>query len=131
MTGLQLRLATNPRGYYRRTFEGCDPETSDSTVWLQLHWDGDTPPGTFLHFRVRTAATTAELDAATWVNVANVPPDVSPADIEAALMAAGVMPLRYLQVEVGLEAERSSTMEAITPRVRSFMVGHRCVPRFG
>jgi hypothetical protein len=131
MTGLQLRLATNPRGYYRRTFEGCDPSTSASTDWLQLHWDGDAPPGTALHFRVRTAATTAELSAATWVVVANVPPDISPADVAAALMAAGVMPQRYLEVEAGLEATRSSAMESITPRVRSFMVSHTCVPLFG
>jgi DNA-binding beta-propeller fold protein YncE len=131
MTGLQLRLATNPRGYYRRTFEGCDPTTSDGTDWLQLYWDGDAPPGTALHFRVRTAATPAELGAATWVNVANVPPDVSPADVFAALMAAMVAPQRYLEVEVGLEAMRSSTMEAITPRVRSFMVSHTCRPMFG
>ena len=131
MTGLQLRLATNPRGYYTHVFEGCDPATSVSTDWGDLSWDGDVPPGTTLRFRVRTAATAAELAGATWVTVADVPPDASPASVAAKLAAAGVMSERFLEVRVELASTRSSTREVVTPRVRSFAVTRMCPPIFG
>ena len=131
MTGLQLRLATNPHGYYQHVFEGCDPATTMRTDWGDLRWDGDVPPGTTLRFRVRTAATTAELAMATWVTVADVPPDASPASVAAALTAAGVMSARYLEVRVELTSMRMSTREVVTPRVRSFSVTRMCPPLFG
>ena len=131
MTGLQLRLATNPRGHYSHVFEGCDPAVAMRTDWGELRWDGDVPPGTTLRLRVRTAASVAELDAATWVTVADVPPDASPASIAAKLTAAGVTSLRYLEVRAELSSSRTSTREVITPRVRSFGVTRMCPPLFG
>jgi hypothetical protein len=129
MTGLQLRLATNPRGWYRRIFEGCEsPPNVATTEWRLLFWDADVPPGTALHFRVRTAASRDTLEAATWINVANVPPDSPPANIEIALATAGITPERIMQVEVMLESSRDSITEVITPRVRSFTLSHACVP---
>ena len=127
MTGQQLRLATNPFGYYRHIFEGCS-DTNSTTEWRGLSWLATTPPGTLLRFRVRTAATRAAMDAATWVVVANVPPDASPADVRAELMRAGIMPLRFLELEVRLESERSSGTAVITPRVASMDVAHVCIP---
>jgi hypothetical protein len=130
MTGLQLRLATNPRGWYRTVHEGC-MEGGPPTDWGELHWRAETPAGTRLTFRVRTANTIAELSAATWVIVAMVPPDAPPADVGAALSAAGVTPGRYLNVEVILESMRSSATEVITPRVLEIRQEFTCPPIFG
>jgi len=63
--------------------------------------------------------------------VAMVPPDAPPADVGAALNAAGIAPQRYLTVEVILEAERSSATEVITPRVLSVHQEWTCPPIFG
>ena len=132
MTGLQLRLATNPRGYYRHPFEGCpDDGSTVATEWGDLRWDADVPASTSLRFRVRTGATRAELAAAAWLIVANVPPDAPPVAIDAALRAAGVTSGRWLEVEVQLESTRMSTTEVVTPRLRSIFVSHDCPPVFG
>ena len=128
MTGQQLRLATNPFGYYRHVFEGC---TAQPTEWRDLAWVAETPPGTIVRFRVRTAATRAGLDAAAWVIVANMAPDASPADIRAALMVAGIAPLGFLELEVRLESTRTSGTAVVTPRVSFMDVAHVCVPIIG
>ncbi len=130
MTGQQLRLATNPFGYYRHIFEGCTDSTT-TTEWRDLAWTADTPAGTTARFRVRTAATRAALDAAAWVIVANVPPDASPADIRAGLMGAGIEPARFLELEVRLESTRTSGTAVVTPRVSAMDVAHVCVPIIG
>ena len=119
MTGLQLRLATNPRGYYRHAFEGC-------REWQDLTFDAETPPDTVVTFRIRTAASVAELAAATWLMAATVPPDTSPIAIAPVLAAGGVTAGTFLEVEVELAAERTSTTEVVTPKVRSFGVSSRC-----
>jgi hypothetical protein len=129
MTGLQLRLATNPRGYYRHVFEGC--AEGMTTAWGRLLWEAEVPAGTRLTFRVRTANTIAELDMATWTVVANVPPDAPPADVGAALDAAAIPHGRYITVEVILEAERMSSTEIITPRVLAIDQQWECPPIFG
>ena len=111
-------------------FEGCtDPTTT--TEWRDLIWAADVVPGTSLRFRVRTAATRADLDAATWVIVANVPPDAAPADIRAALMAEGIDPELYLELEVRLESERTTGTTVLSPRVSSMDVSNVCVPILG
>jgi sugar lactone lactonase YvrE len=132
MTGQQLRLATNPRGFYRRTFEGCPPDAvTTGTEWEELRFSADLPPGTNLVWRVRTAATRADLAAAEWILVAEVPPDTSPASIRDALAAAGVAPDQWLEVEVQLHAERGSPTEVITPRVFEIEATHSCPPSIG
>lgn len=133
MTGLQLRLATNPRGFYHHIFEGCDPErTADGlTDWGELRFDAETPAMTSVSFRVRTAPTREELDSAEWITVGMTPPDTSPFDLAAILMDAGVTPDRYLMVEVVLRSDRSSTAEVVTPRVLSIDATHSCPPIFG
>ncbi len=130
MTGLQLRLATNPRGYYRHLFEGCGGET-ESTEWGEIVFDAETPTGTEVVFRVKTADTREELDALDWISVGTVPPETSPLDIGAALAGAGVMPGRFLLLEVQLRAERTSSTEIITPRVLRLNVTRTCVPELG
>jgi streptogramin lyase len=126
MTGQQLRLATNPRGFYRRVFEGC-PGSDVDPSWLMLDYEAVTPPGTEIVFRVRTADERTALEAAAWVVVAQTPPDVSPADVAAALTAASVEPMRFLEVEAILTSTRTSGMVA-TPRLYAFGPSHECPP---
>ncbi len=124
MTGLQLRLATNSGGTYREVFEGC-PE-GDLTTWTILAWEAELPPRTRVSFQVRTANTQDELNQAQTVFVASDPPDRSPIQLSEVLAAEGVVPGRFLLVEVRLEADRESTTEVISPRVRSFGVANSC-----
>ncbi|HJL05085.1 MAG TPA: hypothetical protein RMH85_18935 [Polyangiaceae bacterium LLY-WYZ-15_(1-7)] len=131
MTGLQLRLATNPRGYYRAIVEGCAEDAANPTEWGELRYEVETPAGTSVTFRVRTADTREALDAAEWVTVANIPDDASPADIATALMDAGVEVGRWLMVEAQLQSDRSSPREVITPRVLAIDVTYVCPPDFG
>jgi hypothetical protein len=128
MTGLQLRLATNPRGYYRHVFEGCDDASSTGTDWGDLRFNAETPAGTDVTFRVKTADTREALDAADFILIATVPPDLSPISIRDAFLAMGITPGRFLMVEIGLRAERSSSTEVITPRVLGVDVTHTCPP---
>ena len=126
MTGLQLRLATNPRGFYRHIFEACP--SGGEPAWSDVVFDADTPPGTFVSFRVKTADTRDGLATAEWIAVGASPPDASPLSIADALMGAGVTPERFLMLEITLRAERTSSTEVITPRVRAVDVTHSCEP---
>ncbi len=128
MTGVQLRLATNPRGHYRHVFEGCDDAT---TLWGDIRFEATTPPGTFVSFRVKTAETRDGLEAAEWISVGTTPPDTSPLAIRPALDEAGVMPMRFLMLEVSLRTEVMSDSEVITPEVHFIDVTHVCEPIFG
>ncbi len=128
MTGVQLRLATNPGGHYRHIFEGCE---MGNTSWGEVRFDADTPVGTTVTSRVRTADTREDLDSADWVLLGTAPPSTSPLDVATALMDAGVTPGRFLMLEVQLAAERSSSTEVITPRVRSMDATHECPPILG
>jgi len=126
MTGTQLRLATNPVGWYRRVFEGCPPE-SLGTLWDDVSWTGDLPEGTQLSVRVRTANTLEELAALDWVAVGSSPPAIGSLSVRNALMEAMVEPGYYLEVEIRLSTERSVGAEIITPRISSFGVERVCM----
>jgi len=124
MTGLQAILAKNDPGHYRERFTGCN---TGKTSWYQLDWDVETPAGTSVMFRVRTAATEAALDAAKWVTVAVIPTAVPPVDLDAKLKGAGINPEKFLDVEVWLSVSQS-TQSLVTPKVTSFGVTHSCPP---
>ena len=129
MTGTQLRLATNPRGYWRRPFEGCTDSERAVTNWTQLHFEADLPPGTTIRFRARTAATRAGLADAMWVVVGEAPPGTSPLDAAAAFSAAGITSGRWIGVEAALEAMRTGTLEApVSPRLFALAATRACPP---
>ena len=118
MTGIQLRLATNPRGYWRTVIEACpDRSPSDEVTWQDLRFEAETPAGTSVLFRVKVAATREGLDTEDWTTIATVPSDTSPLDLGALLMDAGLEPHPYLMLEVQLISDRTSMTEVITPRV--------------
>lgn len=126
MTGIQLRLATNPRGYYRHVYEGC-PQGAE-TVWEALWWDAEVPTGTQLVWRVRLASTREMLGAAPWIVIGMVPPDAPPIDLHAKLQEADVESQHFLEVEVALIANRESTDEVVSPLVRRIDIGRLCPP---
>ena|GEM_PF-6292355 len=80
------------------------------------------PEGTSLIIRVRTADTRGELMSRPWVRVVEVPDDTSPADIAAALSAAGVTPGALLELSLELGSWRSRGSTYATPRFRGFNV---------
>lgn len=124
MTGQQLALATNEPGYYRKVFEGCP--AGEETLWAELHWDVERPPGTQVRFRVRAAATIEDLENQDFIAVANLPPDESPASISDAFQGnSGASMERYLEVEVILKGTIDLN-GLVTPRVKSFSVLHSC-----
>ncbi|MEZ4253565.1 MAG: hypothetical protein R3B99_35605, partial [Polyangiales bacterium] len=104
---------------------------TDTTIWGDIQFDAETPTGTTVVFRVKTANTREELDALDWTTVGTVPPDTSPLDIAAALSGAGITAGRFLLLEVQLRAERTSSTEIITPRVLGLNVTRTCMPEFG
>jgi hypothetical protein len=126
MTGLQLRLATNPRGYYRNIFEGC--MSGQPTEWLELQWEAETPEETFISFRARTADAVEELPALDWQSVAVTPPATSPTSVADVFASVGIEPMRYVEVEATLVSERSSFTEVVTPRLNSFTATYTCPP---
>ena len=63
-----------------------------------------------------------------WTPIVSSPPALPPASIADAFVEAGVTPLKYLEIEAVLLAERSSFTEVITPRLFSFSATHTCPP---
>ncbi len=125
MTGVQLRLATDPRGHYRTVYEGC-PDSDIEVEWGELRFNAETPAGTRVIFRARTAATRADLETAEWITLTTVPDGTSPADVGEALAAEGIDPQRWLMIEAQLQADRSSTTEVVTPRVLELEMTSHC-----
>ena len=131
MTGLQLRLATNPRGFYREIYEACESDSRRIPEWSHVVWESDVPSGTSITIRARTADNREALSVAEWIGIAVQEPDRSPASILEKLEAAGVTSGYLLEIEVVLQAERRSTREVISPRLRSLEVGYRCMDSVG
>ena len=130
MTGAQLRFATDQRGFYRRIFEGCPEDGSFlPPVWQELRWDVETPGTSSITFRVRGGATIAALQAAAWVDVARVPPDTSPKNITAALDAAGIQGLHFMEVEADLSAVRDASNNVFAPRLQAMQLTLVCKRR--
>ncbi len=122
MTGTQLRLATTPRGTWRRVFEGCDA-SSVGTTWRTLAYDIESPPGTRVLVRARTGNDAASLAAASFVVIAEVPGSMSPVEIGDRL---GAMHGSLLELEVQLSSTHTVGSSSITPRVRSVEVVKSC-----
>lgn len=127
MTGEQLRLATQEPGTYRHVFEGC---TVGGTSWNTLSYETDTPEGTKVVFRARSADSVAELDAAPWFAVATAPYRDSPASLAEAAARYSMTLGEYVEVEVELTREgaaaRDRCADAKTPKVKSFGVSFTC-----
>jgi hypothetical protein len=120
MTGYQLRNAGAPSGIWRHTFQGC---SGTGTQWFNIDWKMESPPGTLVTVRIRTAKDKASLASATWTQVAQVkdgastPPGVPPARI-----AASGIDASFLQVEFIMKSGKAD----ITPILSSVTAGYSC-----
>lgn len=115
-TGAVRRLALR-EGSYTQDYERCEMGR-----WTVLAWDAVTPGTSTLTFRIKTAATAAGLDMAPSVTVAVASRDMSPVNLEAALMAMGMMNQKFLRVTVDFRPGEA------TPVLRRMTVEHRCAP---
>ena len=124
MTGEQLRLAAANRGTYSSHFDTCE-----SPTWQDLNYDVETPGTTRVYFRFRTAATALALASAPWVGVGSVPSGYDgpgTIDLGAAILAAGLIPAQFGELEIALESDNTNPTVFVTPRVRSFSVDYYC-----
>ncbi len=112
-TGFALRTFTAPNGFIRQVVMGC---AFGPTEWERLTWDASTPPGTRIEVRVRSAATEAELGAATWVG----PFTSEPSDL--ATPPGPIDPGPFLELEISLFSDGG----AIAPAIRSATVQYNC-----
>ena len=125
MTGSQLRLATNPAGRYSRVFEGCS-DAGEVTTWQAAGWIGQVPEGASMMLYVRSAATVPGLEDESFVKLAEVPPDTSPASIHALFESSSMTHERFLEVEVRLSAGVEVNGRRLSPRVSALDVGFTC-----
>jgi hypothetical protein len=132
MTGVQLRLAAgNEPGSYRHVFEGC--MGGMTTTWDELSWDVETPGKSWVVIQTRSAETREALDAEVWQSVTVVPGTSSSAALAAVLALSDEPPGRLLEIKLALHLDpgtqnRCSKTDALSPRVKSVSVRHRCPP---
>ncbi len=132
MSGEQRRLSANEPGSYRQMFEGC-PADQD-TEWKELAWDVETPMGTTVVFRGRTANSVADLEDAEWFNITALPGRDGPRALPTLIAGVDQEPGRYFEIDVQLittelgetSKDGCSVTPATTPRVKSFSVTHVC-----
>lgn len=119
-TGFGLRNFTNPRGTYTWRQIGCG---AAKTKWLKVLWDGDTPLGTKISIRVRSADDVPALQQAMYYGTF----DSSPADLQ--LMPGPVLPnpSGFLEVEFIL----STIDKNSSPALKSFQILYECVNSLG
>lgn len=107
-TGVRCDLAAGETVYESPVHDGAACIPTDP-IWSQLYWEVVTPAGTSVELGVRTADREADLASAIEVPVATAPPDLSPADLDSALVAAGQENgQRFLQVIARLRCAGAS-----------------------
>jgi hypothetical protein len=142
MTGEQLRLATNEPGHYRTVFEGCGGDAGGAdgpTMWGDLEWDVETPDGTYVVFMARTADTVKDLEDADWFTLTALPGPTAALPLDDLASGADVDLQHYIEVEVrlitndvGSAGDRCGDgTDAVTPRVKSFVLTYRCKTEVG
>lgn len=127
MTGSQLRFATDQRGVWRTTFEGCHPNYHVYHEWQTLRFVAEAEGGSELEWRIRAAEFASQLPSTNWISLGMTPPLSSPIDIRAKLAALGLARAHYLQVEVRMRPERDGD-DFYVPRVEAVDVIAECPP---
>ncbi len=127
MTGSQLRFATNRRGIFVRTFEGCAPAHFVYNEWEELHFTSDVPAGATITMRVRVANARDQLAQAEWIDVAELPSTASPVNLKAILEPLNLHRSQFIQVESQLNALSEGDVVAV-PVLKSLSVRSECPP---
>lgn len=113
-TGFALRTFTAPNGFIRQVVPGC---AVGPTEWEILSWDANTPPGTRVEVRVRTANSVVELGGATWIG----PFTTQPSDFT--MPPGPVGNEMFMELEISLFSDGDMSM---TPSIRSATVQYNC-----
>jgi hypothetical protein len=128
MTGFQLQNTVTPAGIYERLFETCGENLQVHLA--QLEWEAAVPEGTAVSFRLKHADSLQDLAGAPWIDVARIPSDVPPVDLDAVLTEAGVD-----TNEVGRFVMVEATLQSIDrlnrPTLSSFALRYSCFDPFG
>lgn len=95
-----VRRASIPQGSYEQSFDAtcAAPRLGSLTI------SGTFPAGTTTIVSMRTAATAADLAAATPVAIGTLPPSASPYDLRALFTAASITPAQFLRLTMVLRA---------------------------
>jgi streptogramin lyase len=112
-TGYALRTFVSPNGTLRTVIAGC---ASGPTQWERVEWSADTPPGTSVSLRVRTASTEADLAMARWVG----PFRDRPSELE--MPPGPVSGERFAEIELTLDSGGTMT----SPRIDRLTVQYNC-----
>ena len=112
-TGYALRTFVSPNGTLRTVIAGC---ASGPTQWERVDWSADTPPGTSVSLRIRTATTEADLAMARWVG----PFRDRPSELE--LPPGPVSGERFAELELTLDSGGTMT----SPRIDRLTVQYNC-----
>jgi hypothetical protein len=121
-TGFGLRNFTNPHGYWSWVQTGCANGLAGKTRWVRVEWDADTPPGTAIQLKVRSADDLPTLGAAAF----GAPYTVSPADLKAPPPLVP-NPSGYLEVEFELTTMSKDT----TPVLKGYRIIYECINGVG
>jgi hypothetical protein len=116
-TGFGLRNFTNPHGKYTWIQPGCSTGTMKAK-WLKVLWDANTPAGTAITLRVRSADDMVGLPTATFFG----PYTASPADLSQPPGPLLPNPSGLIQVEFDL----TTTDKMSTPALKSFQIISEC-----
>jgi hypothetical protein len=116
-TGIVRRLGIG-RGNYIEDFEA----SCNAPTWTNLSWRARLPNGARLNFVAYTAQDRDKLNEADPVQVAVIPGDDPPMDVDAAFQAAGIASRRFLRLRVNfiLNGENES------PVLESFAMRWTC-----
>jgi hypothetical protein len=113
-----VRRASIPQGSYEQSFDTtcAAPRLGALTV------TGTFPAGTTTIISMRTAASAADLAAATPVAIGTLPPSASPYDLPAIFTAAGITPSQHMRMTMVLRASDGGAI----PIVESFRFSWTC-----
>ncbi len=127
MTGSQLRLATDQLGYFRQTFESCQPANEFiGTTWKEVRWDAEVPADSSITIRVRAAFTAAELEGTDWVTIATLPSATNTFDLGPLFQEKGWQNAGVVQVEAQLGVVREPDVTPTPPKLKALSVTKSC-----
>lgn len=107
-----VRRTVIGRGSYHQEFDaGCE-----APDWTELHWDIETPDESSVSISIKTATTVEGLEEADPIEIAEIPGNESPANLNEILAALEIPPSQFLRLSLTLRASSSGT----SPIVRSF-----------
>jgi len=121
MTGYTLNNFTAPKGHYTHLFGvsttgGVVAEAKATTVWETIDLELDTPPGSYVKVRYRSADTFAGVDKAIWSkDLGPFPPATFPID----LTKQGKVQAKFLQVEVFLQAAQKTKLSPVLKSLKA------------